>query len=44
MSVLVDTNILLRSAQPSHHLCSFATHAVTTLMRQNETAGINRAL
>ena len=28
MSVLVDTNILLRSAQPSHHLCSRATHAV----------------
>ena len=37
MSVLVDTNILLRSAQPSHHLCSRATHAVTKLMRQNET-------
>lgn len=36
MSVLIDTNILLRSAQPSHPLCSQATHAVTKLLRQNE--------
>jgi predicted nucleic acid-binding protein len=36
MRVLVDTNILLRSAQPSHPLCSQATHAVSTLLRQND--------
>jgi predicted nucleic acid-binding protein len=37
MSVLVDTNILLRSAQPNHFLCSPATRAVSKLIRQNET-------
>jgi len=36
MSVLIDTNILLRSAQPTHPLCSQATHAVATLLKQNE--------
>ena len=37
MNVLIDTNILLRSAQPAHPLCSQATHAVTTLLKQNGT-------
>ena len=36
MRVLVDTNILLRSAQPGHPLCAQATHAVSKLIRQNE--------
>jgi predicted nucleic acid-binding protein len=36
MHVLVDTNILLRSAQPSHPLCPQATHAVSMLLRQND--------
>jgi predicted nucleic acid-binding protein len=35
MRVLVDTNILLRSAQPNHPLCSQATAAVSKLLRQN---------
>src|SRR5271169_926285 len=34
MRVLVDTNILLRSAQPNHPLCPQATHAVAMLIRQ----------
>src|SRR5271167_4616138 len=34
MRVLVDTNILLRSAQPNHPLCPQATHAVSKLLRQ----------
>ena len=34
MRVLVDTNILLRSAQPSNPLCAQATHAVSKLIRQ----------
>jgi predicted nucleic acid-binding protein len=34
MRVLVDTNILLRSVQPNHPLCSQATHAVSKLIRQ----------
>jgi len=29
MRVLVDTNILLRSAQPNHPLCSQATYGVS---------------
>lgn len=33
MRVLVDTNVLLRSAQPDHPLCSQATCAVAKLMR-----------
>ena len=33
MRVLIDTNILLRSAQPSHPLYSQATRAVAKLMR-----------
>src|ERR1700678_1801841 len=33
MRVLVDTNILLRSAQPNHPHCSQATHAVSKLLR-----------
>jgi predicted nucleic acid-binding protein len=37
MRVLVDTNILLRSAQPNHLLCHQATHAVSKLLRQNES-------
>ena len=36
MRVLVDTNILLRSAQPNHPLCSQATHAVSKLIRQKD--------
>jgi predicted nucleic acid-binding protein len=35
MRVLVDTNILLRSAQPNHPLCAQATGAVSKLIRQN---------
>jgi predicted nucleic acid-binding protein len=37
MRVLVDTNILLRSAQPNHPLCSQAVHAVSRLLRQKES-------
>jgi predicted nucleic acid-binding protein len=36
MRVLGDTNILLRSAQPNHPLCSQATHAVSKLIRQKD--------
>src|SRR5258708_30679074 len=36
MRVLVDTNILLRSAQPNHPLCSQATRAVSKLIRQED--------
>lgn len=36
MRVLVDTNILLRSAQPTHPLCSEATYAVSKLLRQKD--------
>lgn len=36
MRVLVDTNILLRSAQPNHPLSSQATHAVSKLIRRND--------
>jgi predicted nucleic acid-binding protein len=36
MRVLVDTNILLRSAQPTHPLCSEATSAVSKLLRQQD--------
>ncbi len=36
MRVLVDTNVLLRSAQPSHPLCAQATHAVSKLIRQKD--------
>jgi predicted nucleic acid-binding protein len=36
MRVLVDTNILLRSAQPNHPLCSQATHAVSKLIRRKD--------
>jgi predicted nucleic acid-binding protein len=36
MRVLVDTNILLRSAQPGHPLCSQATRAVSKLLRQKD--------
>jgi predicted nucleic acid-binding protein len=34
MRVLVDTNILLRSAQPNHPLSPQATQAVAKLLRQ----------
>jgi predicted nucleic acid-binding protein len=37
MATLVDTNILLRSAQPSHPLCIQATQAVANLLRRRET-------
>ncbi len=37
MRVLVDTNILLRSVQPNHPLCSQATHAVSKLIRQKDS-------
>ena len=37
MRVLVDTNILLRSAQPNHPLCRPATRAVAKLIRQGES-------
>ena len=36
MRVLVDTNILLRSAQPTHPLCPRATHTISTLLRQKD--------
>jgi predicted nucleic acid-binding protein len=36
MRVLVDTNILLRSAQANHPLCAQATHAVSKLLRQKD--------
>jgi predicted nucleic acid-binding protein len=35
MRVLVDTNVLLRSAQPKHPLCIQATEAVSRLIRQD---------
>jgi predicted nucleic acid-binding protein len=37
MRVLVDTNILLRSAQPNHPLSSQATLAVSKLLRKGES-------
>jgi predicted nucleic acid-binding protein len=37
MRVLVDTNILLRSAQPHHPLCYQATQAVSKLLRQEDS-------
>jgi predicted nucleic acid-binding protein len=37
MSVLADTNILLRSAQPTHPHCFLATHAVLQLLREKQT-------
>jgi predicted nucleic acid-binding protein len=36
MRVLVDTNILLRSAQANHPLCSQATRAVSSLIRRSD--------
>ena len=36
MRVLVDTNILLRSAQPNHPLCTQAAQAVSKLIRQKD--------
>jgi|SRR5579859_5684326 len=36
MRVLVDTNILLRNAQPNHPLSSQATRAVSKLIRQSD--------
>ncbi|MGA8836708.1 MAG: type II toxin-antitoxin system VapC family toxin [Candidatus Sulfotelmatobacter sp.] len=36
MRVLLDTNILLRSAQPNHPLSSQATRAVSKLIRQRD--------
>lgn len=37
MRVLVDTNILLRSAQPNHPHSSQAVHAVSRLLRQKDS-------
>ena len=37
MRILVDTNILLRSAQPTHPMCSQATHAVARLIRDKHS-------
>jgi predicted nucleic acid-binding protein len=37
MSILVDTNVLLRSAQLSHPLRSIASGAITFFLRQRET-------
>lgn len=37
MRVLVDTNVLLRSAQPNHPLNSQAVHAVSRLLRQRDS-------
>lgn len=37
MRVLVDTNILLRSAQPNHPLNPQATHPVSKLLRQKDS-------
>jgi predicted nucleic acid-binding protein len=34
MRVLVDTNILLRSAQPNHPLCPVSVQAVSKLLRE----------
>jgi predicted nucleic-acid-binding protein len=36
MSYLIDTNILLRSAQPDHPMFTSATQAVNTLLSQGE--------
>lgn len=36
MRVLLDTNILLRSAQPNHPLCPQAARAVSKLIRQKD--------
>jgi predicted nucleic acid-binding protein len=36
MRVLVDTNVLLRSAQPNHSLSSQATQSVSRLIRQRD--------
>ena len=37
MRVLVDTNVLLRSAQPNHPHSSQATQAVSRLLRQRDS-------
>ena len=37
MRVLVDTNILLRSAQPTHPLCAQAADAVASLIRDRHS-------
>src|SRR5271170_5769332 len=36
MRVLVDTNILLRSVQPNHPLCTQASGAVSKFIRQKD--------
>ncbi len=41
MRVLVDTNILLRSAQPNHPLCSQSTHAVAKLLRDQQAVFVS---
>jgi predicted nucleic acid-binding protein len=40
MSYLVDTNILLRSAQPSHPMHADATRAVSELLAQGEILSV----
>ena len=40
MSYLVDTNILLRSAQPSHPMHAAATRAVGALLAQGEILSV----
>jgi len=37
MRVLVDTNILLRNAQPTHPLCAQATRSVASLLRDKHS-------
>jgi predicted nucleic acid-binding protein len=37
MRVLIDTNILLRNAQPTHPLCPQATRAVSKMIRQKDS-------
>lgn len=36
MAILIDTNVLLRSAQPTHPMNSSAIRALAVLMEQGE--------
>lgn len=40
MSFLVDTNVLLRSAQPSHPMHADAAHAISELLARGEVLSI----
>lgn len=40
MSVLVDTNVLLRSVQPSHPMHAMAVRALAVLMEQEEPLAV----